>query len=79
MTVTVVDYDPRWADLFVAQRDRLSRILKPWLAGPVEHVGSTAVPGLRAKPIIDILAPVTALTERAKIVSVLVDDGWWHW
>jgi len=36
-------------------------VLAPWLAGPIEHIGSTAVPGLVAKPVIDIMAAVESL------------------
>ena len=39
----------------------LARALSPWLAGPIEHIGSTAVPGLTAKPVIDIMAGVRDL------------------
>lgn len=39
----------------------LAKVLSPWLAGPIEHVGSTAVPGLSAKPIVDIMAGVRDL------------------
>jgi GrpB-like predicted nucleotidyltransferase (UPF0157 family)/transcriptional regulator with XRE-family HTH domain len=51
--IVVVDYDPTWPQTF----DRLRVLVEPALAGlpaRVEHVGSTAVPGLAAKPIIDI-------------------------
>jgi GrpB-like predicted nucleotidyltransferase (UPF0157 family) len=59
--VHIVDYDPTWPARFDSERQLLLAVLEPWLAGPIEHVGSTAVPGLRAKPIIDIMAPVRSL------------------
>jgi GrpB-like predicted nucleotidyltransferase (UPF0157 family) len=59
--IEVVDYNPAWPALFDAERRLLQEALAPWLAGPVEHIGSTAVPGLPAKPIIDIMAPVHSL------------------
>jgi GrpB-like predicted nucleotidyltransferase (UPF0157 family) len=36
---------------FAEQRPLVEELLRPWLAGPVEHIGSTSVPGLRAKPV----------------------------
>ena len=53
-SVGVVDYDPRWPLLFAAEKTRILSALTP-LQVNVEHVGSTAVPGLAAKPVIDIL------------------------
>jgi GrpB-like predicted nucleotidyltransferase (UPF0157 family) len=50
-----------------------------WLTGPVEHIGSTAIPGLRAKPVIDLLAPVGTLAEARAAVPVLADAGWLFW
>jgi GrpB-like predicted nucleotidyltransferase (UPF0157 family) len=79
MPVNIVEYDPNWQRGFAEQRDRLSAILRGWLAEPVEHVGSTAVPGLGSKPIVDILAPVGSLAEARGAVSILEDDGWLHW
>jgi GrpB-like predicted nucleotidyltransferase (UPF0157 family) len=61
--ITVVPYDPRWPELFAEERRLLERILGPWLAGGVHHIGSTAVPGLAAKPLIDIIAGVRDLQE----------------
>ena len=52
--VEVVDCDASWAELFQRERERLREALGP-LAAAVEHVGSTAVPGLAAKPVLDIL------------------------
>ena len=79
MPVTIVDYDPAWQNLFAAQRDRLTILLSRWLCEPVEHVGSTAVPGLAAKPIVDIVAPVTSLADARYALSTLEQDGWLHW
>ncbi len=77
--VEVVDHDPAWAGRFAEQRVVLEELLRPWLAGPVEHVGSTAVPGLRAKPVIDMLAPVGSLAEARAAVPVLGEGGWVFW
>lgn len=78
-TVFLVDHDPSWHDLFLLQREALSRLLKPWLASPPEHVGSTAVPGLPAKPVIDIVAPVVSLADAQAAVPILAADGWLFW
>jgi GrpB-like predicted nucleotidyltransferase (UPF0157 family) len=51
--IEIVDYDPRWPSQFAALRDDIGQVLGP-LTQQIEHVGSTAVPGLAAKPIIDI-------------------------
>lgn len=59
--VVIEPYDPSWPDRFEAERAALAEVLEPWLTGPIEHVGSTAVPGLPAKPIIDIMAGVRDL------------------
>jgi GrpB-like predicted nucleotidyltransferase (UPF0157 family) len=70
-SIRLVAYDPEWARLFREARDALQRVLSPWLTGPIEHIGSTAVPGLAAKPVIDIMAAVGTLEEsRDAIVAV---------
>jgi GrpB-like predicted nucleotidyltransferase (UPF0157 family) len=55
--VAVCDYDPLWPSRFEAERERLARSLTG-VDAVVEHIGSTAVPGLAAKPVIDILVGV---------------------
>jgi GrpB-like predicted nucleotidyltransferase (UPF0157 family) len=79
MPVDVIEYDPAWQLRFAEQRDRLIVLLGEWLAEPVEHVGSTAVPGLAAKPVVDILAPVTSHVDAHRAVPLLEEDGWLHW
>jgi len=51
--VTIEEYDPAWPDLFAREAARIRSILGDTVRS-IEHVGSTAVPGLAAKPIIDI-------------------------
>jgi GrpB-like predicted nucleotidyltransferase (UPF0157 family) len=52
--VEVVAYDPRWPDLFETERRQSVDVLPNALS--IEHVGSTSVSGLAAKPIVDIVA-----------------------
>ena len=52
-------YDPRWPHLAAGYADELQPVLDRWLLGPIEHVGSTAIPGIVAKPVIDLMALVT--------------------
>jgi GrpB-like predicted nucleotidyltransferase (UPF0157 family) len=77
--IALVEHDPSWHDRFLVQQAVLARLLQPWLAAPPEHVGSTAVPGLRAKPIVDIIAPVRSFTAAQAAVPVLERDGWLFW
>jgi len=56
--VRVVAYRPEWADRFEVERGRVAEALRD-AAGEIEHIGSTAVPGLAAKPIVDMLVAVT--------------------
>ncbi len=74
--VEIVPYDARWSALFVEERNRLIGLF-PALIRRVEHFGSTAVPGLAAKPIVDMLIEVASLDEtRAQIVPVLEGAGY---
>lgn len=73
--VRIVPYDASWPRRFEKERALLSEVLATWLVGPIEHVGSTAVPGLAAKPVIDIMAGVVSLSaSRAAIDAVAPYD-----
>jgi len=65
--ITVVDYDPTWPTAFEAVRARVWPVVSD-IAIAVEHVGSTSVPGLPAKPIIDI--SVVVPTGAAVVVAI---------
>ncbi len=54
-------YDPAWPARFEQERAALQEAIGEWAVGGIHHVGSTAVPGLEAKPIIDILVGVRNL------------------
>ena len=60
-TVFLVPYDPGWPRRFDQERELLERALANWITGTIEHIGSTAVPELLAKPIIDIMVGVRDL------------------
>ncbi len=76
MSVSViVEYDPRWPILFEQERARLLATTGPLLAA-IEHVGSTAVPGLAANPIIDIMGGVRNLSKVARYVVALEGIGY---
>jgi GrpB-like predicted nucleotidyltransferase (UPF0157 family) len=76
--VIVVPYDPEWPRLFEAERALLEDVLAPWLEGGIHHIGSTAVPGLAAKPIIDILAGVRDLDAARGAYEPLSSRGYVH-
>ena len=75
--VAVVPYDPRWPAMFEQERRHLRSALPRDLVRRIEHFGSTAVPGLSAKPIVDILVEVTSLDEtRIRIAPILEAQGY---
>ncbi len=59
--IEIVAYDPEWPARFEAERPALAEAIGGFATGGIHHVGSTAVPGLDAKPIIDILIGVESL------------------
>jgi UPF0157 protein BH1888 len=63
--IEVVPYDERWPQLFMAEAARVSGALGDEVRA-IKHIGSTAVPGLAAKPIIDNLLLVNKLDSGAK-------------
>jgi GrpB-like predicted nucleotidyltransferase (UPF0157 family) len=74
--VEIHDSDPAWPARFADERDSVERILAPWLVAPVEHAGSTSVPGLPAKPVVDMFAGVASLEESRPCIELLSGAGW---
>lgn len=77
--IEVAPYDARWPAAFEQERALLAEALGPWLAGPPEHLGSTAVPGLAAKPVIDIMAPVHTLAASRPAIEAARELGYVHY
>jgi GrpB-like predicted nucleotidyltransferase (UPF0157 family) len=75
--ISIVSYDHEWPLLFEKEAEFLRRLLPASLIKGIEHFGSTAIPGLAAKPIIDMLVEVDSLEETQKqIVPVLESEGY---
>lgn len=76
----IVGYDPNWVSLFKQESRRLWMTFDEGFITRIEHFGSTAVPGLAAKPIIDLLVGVRSLAEAKQVaVSQLEQLGYAYW
>ena len=71
--VRIVPYDPAWPDRFEQERALLHDTIGKYVTGGIHHIGSTAVPGLDAKPIIDILAGTESLEATLPCIDLLGD------
>jgi GrpB-like predicted nucleotidyltransferase (UPF0157 family) len=76
--ISLVPYRPVWPALFETERDLLEAALGSWIFGGIEHVGSTAVPGLAAKPVIDIMVGVADLEGSRGAFPALGGLGYLH-
>ena len=74
--VEIVPYDPSWLMRFNEEAEVLRRALATWLAGAIEHIGSTAIPGLAAKPVIDIMAGVQGLEASRPAIEAATELGY---
>ena len=74
--VEIAPYDPAWPKGFEEEREALQRVLGAWLVGSIEHIGSTAVQGLAAKAVIDIMAGVENLDASRPAISVVATLGY---
>lgn len=70
--VTLSEYNTEWPLLFNKEKDFLMKIIGRYIIGSIEHVGSTAVPGLAAKPVIDIMFGVKSLKYSKPVIELLV-------
>ena len=75
--ISIIPYDPEWPILFKKESESLRHNLPASLITRIEHFGSTAIPGLAAKPIVDVLVEVDSLEETQKqIVPLLESEGY---
>jgi GrpB-like predicted nucleotidyltransferase (UPF0157 family) len=73
--VVLVLYEEAWPSLFEDERAHIEDAVGPWME-EIEHIGSTAVPGLAAKPIIDIMVGVRSLEDTPALVACLETIGY---
>lgn len=76
--ISIEPYGSDWPQLFAEQALRIQRYLAEWLSAPVEHIGSTAIPGMPAKPIIDMLALVPDSGSFGGALPLLSSIDWVH-
>ncbi|ASO22320.1 GrpB-like predicted nucleotidyltransferase (UPF0157 family) [Actinoalloteichus hoggarensis] len=74
-TVTLADYDPEWPRLYEREAERIRLLLGERVVA-LDHIGSTSVPGLCAKPIIDVLLVVPDSADEPAYVPALTDAGY---
>ncbi len=75
LPIVIADYDPRWATMYAEESARIQNVIGEWLSG-IEHVGSTSVPGLAAKPVVDIMPGLRNLDDAPHIVKPLQKLGY---
>ena len=68
--ILVVDYDPQWPILFEQEKERIIAAVGRFLL-MVEHIGSTSVPGLAAKPVIDIGVGIRSLADASVLIPYI--------
>lgn len=73
--IQIVEYDPQWPELFAREAERLRSVLRDQ-ALRIEHAGSTSVPGLAAKPIIDIVLVVPDSSQEEAYLPPLQAAGY---
>ena len=73
--IRIVPYDPNWPRMFGAERDRVEAAVGVWVEA-IGHIGSTAVPGLDAKPVVDVLAGVRNLGDANRCILPLEEVGY---
>jgi GrpB-like predicted nucleotidyltransferase (UPF0157 family) len=76
--IEVVDSDPSWPDQFVAEASGIEKMLHP-LKPRIEHFGSTAIPNLPAKPIIDILIVIADVSVWPQLIEPLSSLDYVYW
>ena len=77
--ILITEYDPNWVTSFKSESQRVGSVLGNDLVINIEHVGSTAVPGLCAKPIVDMLVFVHSLNNAKDKIADLEALGYAFW
>lgn len=77
--IIISPYNPEWPNLFETEKLRLQKIMADYIEGEIAHVGSTSVPGLSAKPTIDIMLGVHSLEASQSAIPKLEKAGYCYY
>ncbi len=77
--VELSEYNKQWPTKFETEKRQLLNLIGHFNIGSIEHVGSTAVIGLIAKPVIDIMFGVQSLADSKPAIDILVKNGYKYW
>lgn len=70
--VVIENYNPRWVELFEAERDLIQAAIGAYILS-IEHAGSTSIPGMAAKPVIDILVGLRSLSDTPALIAPMTE------
>lgn len=77
-SIEIQDYNPNWNEKGLTVKKELYMLLSPFGVEKVEHIGSTSIAGLPAKPIIDVMAEIHSF-EKIEDISDLLTSSDWHY
>lgn len=77
--IEIVDYNPNWVNMFEREAESIYKVVEKDLIAEIQHIGSTAVPGLAAKPVIDIMIGLRDLSDGKNIIQPLQNLGYVFW
>jgi GrpB-like predicted nucleotidyltransferase (UPF0157 family) len=73
--IEVVPYNPEWPNLFLAESEDIRRVFGDEIVA-IHHIGSTAIPGIKAKPIVDLLGAVQDINRVNRFNPAMIDLGY---
>ncbi len=77
--IEIVNYNPDWANMFERESASIRTVLRKDMVAEIQHIGSTAVPGLAAKPVVDIMVGLHRLSDGQRTVKPLEGLGYVYW
>ena len=77
--IEIVNYNPNWVNMFESEAESIRASVEKDLIAEIQHIGSTAVPGLAAKPVIDIMVGLHNLSQGKNIIKPLEKLGYVFW
>jgi len=74
--IIIAPYNPLWADLYVTEKNMIEKAIGPSNIVRIQHYGSTAIPGIQAKPTIDILLEVSDNIDTKELIEKFAEIGY---